>query len=89
MKVVIKMMVIFMLDFLLFSFDSHSLVWRTTGTTWFVKGDMRVRSKIHRKVPRVYSKLSWVEIGNGAHPPRGMDYSEWIGCQPYFANVSL
>jgi hypothetical protein len=76
-----------------FPFDSFVIsffsVWRTTGTTWFRKGDIRVRTSAHRKVPRLYSKMSWHQLSIGdeeSRPERGMTYADWIACQPVFKN---
>jgi hypothetical protein len=59
-----------------------------TGTDWFVKGNMRLKHKFKRKVPQVLSKLQWLQMTPGLHPPVGVTNDEWIQCEAYFRNVS-
>lgn len=84
-RMALRMMVI--IPLLLSSDLTISLVWRTTGTTWRVAGDIRLRTPYHRKIPRIASQLTWQQITSGQHPPRDKTYAEWIACQPYFKNV--
>ncbi len=69
-------------------FGGIFVVWRMAGTTWKVKGDIRLRNEIHRKIPRVYSQADWYEVTEGSHPPRGVTNDEWISCESFFRNVS-
>jgi len=62
------------------------LVWRMAGTDWYVKGNVRLKTKYKRKVPQVLSKLTWTQMQSGLHPPIGMTNDEWISCEPYFRN---
>eukprot|EP01039_Chlorochromonas_danica_P008280 gene8280-9129_t len=61
-------------------------VWRTEGTEWYVKGDVRLKTKYHQKVPRVYSKLQWEQVSAGLRPSLGTTQDDWISCEAFFRN---
>lgn len=78
-----------MSNFSLTPLAPYLIVWRTAGTEWFVKGDVRLKTEYKQKIPRVYSKLEWSEVQTGIRPPLGMTHDDWISCEKFFRNVSI
>jgi hypothetical protein len=64
-------------------------VWRMTGVTWSVEADIRLKSKYGRKLPITTSQLTWTEVTEGLHPPKGLTNDQWIACQPFFQNLQV
>lgn len=63
-------------------------VWRMAEVTWSVRADVRLKSEYGRKIPVTTSELTWEEVTQGLHPPKGVSNGQWIACQPFFQNVS-
>ena len=61
-------------------------VWSTTGTKWRAKGDPRLRSKYHQKLPKVQSLMRWRQVSPGLIPLPGQTYDQYIVCQDFFVN---
>lgn len=63
-------------------------VWSMQGTDWTVKGDVRIRTQFHQKLPKTTSQLVWKEETSGLQPHPGQTYDDYLICQDSFANVA-
>jgi hypothetical protein len=62
-------------------------VWRTSGTEWMMRGNMRIRTDYRQKAPKVTSEIKWTLRNPGLAPPVGVTYDNWIICQQYFLST--
>ena len=61
-------------------------VWSTTGTKWLAKGDPRLRSTYHQKLPKVQSLMRWNCVTPGLIPLPGQTYDNFIVCENFFTD---
>lgn len=57
-------------------------IWMTTGVNTVAVNSPIERNQYGDLLPRIVSKLRWLEISGDRTPPRNVDYREWLCCLP-------
>eukprot|EP01029_Cantina_marsupialis_P018399 TRINITY_DN4221_c0_g1_i1.p1 TRINITY_DN4221_c0_g1~~TRINITY_DN4221_c0_g1_i1.p1 ORF type:complete len:873 (+),score=217.51 TRINITY_DN4221_c0_g1_i1:67-2685(+) len=59
----------------------HNDVWYTTGTEWEARGHATLKNELGDPLPRIISKLTWVQVTPDRVQPDGITYEDTLCCQ--------